>query len=209
LSICVFGRRSVLPIAGLLILLAAGVAFYRPMHQRFREAVWAVRNKEWDQLITYRLGPWATAVAMARERPLTGWGPGTFGAEYVRHRLKVEIATRTRLTNPLLTSSYGEAHSDLLQPFAEGGIPFGLALAAAAALLLAGLSRAVRRLDASARPEAILLLAFLCAGAVAALTWFPLQRPITAAPLLLAAGRAWRISGGGEATGHPGAEGSA
>jgi hypothetical protein len=29
---------------------------------------------------------------------------------------------------------------------------------------------------------------------MAALTWFPLQRPVTAVPILLAAGRAWRIS---------------
>ena len=207
-SICVFGRRSALPLAGLLLLLAAGVAFYRPMHQRFREAARAVHYKDWDQVVTYRLGPWTAAVAMAKERPLTGWGPGTFGAEYIPHRLKVEIATRMRLTNPLLTSSYGEAHSDLLQPFAEGGIPFGLALAAAAAFLLAGLLRAVRRLDGSARREAIFLLAFLCAGAAAALTWFPLQRPITAVPLLLAAGRAWRIPGG-EQAGRLGTEGRA
>jgi len=37
-------------------------------------------------------------------------------------------------------------------------------------------------------------MAILGAGAAAALTWFPLQRPISAIPLLLAAGRAWRIS---------------
>ena len=37
------------------------------------------------------------------------------------------------------------------------------------------------------------LVAFLSAGATGALTWFPLQRPITALPLLLAVGRAWRI----------------
>jgi hypothetical protein len=40
-----------------------------------------------------------------------------------------------------------------------------------------------------------MLLAVLVTGAAAALTWFPLQRPVTAVPLLLAAGRAWRISG--------------
>src|SRR5262249_13915477 len=42
--------------------------------------------------------------------------------------------------------------------------------------------------------EAGFLLGFLGAGAAAALTWFPMQRPVTALPLLLAAGRAWRIS---------------
>ncbi|MFY9550780.1 MAG: hypothetical protein WAU32_06475, partial [Thermoanaerobaculia bacterium] len=44
-------------------------------------------------------------------------------------------------------------------------------------------------------PEAIVLAALLATGAAAALTWFPFQRPITAAPLLLAAGRSWRIAG--------------
>jgi hypothetical protein len=38
-----------------------------------------------------------------------------------------------------------------------------------------------------------LLLAVLAAGAAGAATWFPLQRPITAVPLLLAAGRSWRL----------------
>lgn len=195
LSVCVYGRRSLFPIAGLVVLLAMGVAFYPPMHQRFREAGWAIRARSWDQLVTYRLGPWAACVAMARERPLTGFGPGTFAAEYIPHRLKVEIATRTRLTNPLLTSSYGEAHSDLLQPFSEVGIPGGLAFLAAVLLLLAVLARAARRPPESpSRSEAIFLLAFLAAGVAAMLTWFPLQRPITAVPLLLAAGRAWRIS---------------
>ena len=39
-----------------------------------------------------------------------------------------------------------------------------------------------------------MLAAVLATGAAAALTWFPLQRPITAVPLLLAAGRAWRVA---------------
>ena len=37
-------------------------------------------------------------------------------------------------------------------------------------------------------------MGLLAAGAAAALTWFPLQRPISAAPLLLAAGRSWRLA---------------
>jgi hypothetical protein len=42
------------------------------------------------------------------------------------------------------------------------------------------------------------IFALLAAGAVAALTWFPFQRPISAIPLLLLAGRGWRISADGE-----------
>jgi hypothetical protein len=50
--------------------------------------------------------------------------------------------------------------------------------------------------DSKDRAEAVVLLALLSAGAVAALLWFPLQRPVTALPLLLAAGRLWRLGGG-------------
>jgi tetratricopeptide (TPR) repeat protein len=92
-----------------------------------------------------------------------------------------------------LTSSYAEAHCDYLQPFAELGIPAGLAGLGAAGLLFAMLAARIRRAGPW-RAEAGFLLGFLGAGAAGALTWFPLQRPVTALPLLLAAGRAWRIS---------------
>jgi O-antigen ligase len=190
-----FGRKAALPIALLLFLAGSGILVYRPMRRRAVEAVSAVQDRDWDRLVTYRLGAWAAAVEMTRERPWTGFGPGTYGAELVPHRLRAEIETRKRMANPLATSAYGEAHCDYLQFFAEAGIPAGLALLAAVFLLFRGLFGATRRLaPGPVRNEAILLLAFLGGGAVAALTWFPLQRPLTAVPLLLAAGRAWRIS---------------
>jgi O-antigen ligase len=190
-----FGRKAALPIALLVVLAGTGILTYRPMRQRAVEAASAIRDRDWDRLLTYRLGAWAAAIEMTRERPWTGFGPGTYGAELVPHRLRAEIETRKRMANPLLTSAYGEAHSDYLQLFAEAGIPAGLALLGAVVLLFRGLLGASRRLPPGpARNEAILLLAFLGGGAVAALTWFPLHRPLTAVPLLLAAGRAWRIS---------------
>lgn len=190
-----FGRKAALPIALLVLLAGAGILVYRPMRRRAVEAVSAIQDRDWDRLVTYRLGAWAAAVEMTRERPWTGFGPGTYGAELVPHRLRAEIETRRRMANPLLTSAYGEAHCDYLQFFAEAGIPAGVALLGAVILLLRGLLRASRRLPAGPdRNEAVLLLAFLGAGAVAALTWFPMQRPLTAVPLLLAAGRAWRIA---------------
>jgi O-antigen ligase len=192
-----FGRRAAIPVAALLLLVAAGIAAYRPMRQRAGETIAALRGGDWDRLVSYRVGPWSAAVAMALERPWTGWGPGTFGAEFVPHRLRMEIALHRRTPNPELTSSYAEAHCDYLQPFAEAGIPAGLAALLSVVFLFGGLLAAMRRLPPGpARAEALFLLAFLGAGAVAALTWFPLQRPISAVPLLLAAGRAWRISDG-------------
>jgi O-antigen ligase len=190
-----FGRKAALPIALLVFLAGAAILVYRPMRRRAVEAVSAIQDRDWDRLVTYRLGAWAAAVEMTRERPWTGFGPGTYGAELVPHRLRAEIETRRRMANPLLTSAYGEAHCDYLQFFAEAGLPAGLALLGAVFLLLRGLLRASRRLPPGpGRSEAVLLLAFLGAGAVAALTWFPMQRPLTAVALLLAVGRAWRVA---------------
>jgi len=190
-----YGKRALLPAAALLLLLGIGVTAYRPLRQRAFEAGAAARAGNWDRLLTYRVGAWAAAVEMARDRPITGWGPGAYGAEFVPHRLEAEIRARKRYLNPLVTSSYAEAHNDYLQALAEGGAVAGAAAAGAALLLLAALARTVKRSEGLRRAEALALLALLLAGAAAALTWFPLQRPITAVPLLLAAGRAWKISG--------------
>lgn len=191
-----FGRRAAIPLAAALLLLAAGVALYRPMRQRAAGAIGSIRTGDWDQLLSYRTAPWAAAVQMVRDRPLTGFGPGTFQSEFVTHRLSAEIAMKRRLVNPLATSSYSEAHCDYLQPFAEAGVPAGVLALSSAALLLAAMARRVRAVtaqDRAVRAELVVLLALLAAGATAALTWFPLQRPITSVPLLLAAGRGWRM----------------
>jgi len=193
-----YGRRSLLPIALHLAALGVGILAFPALRGRVAEAVAAAKSGQWDRLLTYRLGAWAAAAEMTRERPALGFGPGTFGAEFVPHRLKAELRWRKRFLNPLVTSSYAETHCDYLQPFAEAGVLAGSAAAGAAFLLLVALAQAARGMKRESRTEAVLLLAVLIAGAAAALTWFPLQRPITAMPLLLAAGRGWRIAGGEE-----------
>jgi O-antigen ligase len=189
-----FGRRAAFPIIAAIAALALVVAAYGPLRRRVALAAAAARAGDWDQLTTYRGGPWAASLEMARERPLLGFGPGTFGAEFVPHRLAAEIRYGRRFVNPLITSSYGEAHCDYLQPFAEIGAPGALAVLGAAALLLRGAVRQTCGAPPPDRTEAVFLLALLVTGAVAALTWFPLQRPISAVPLLLVAGRAWSNS---------------
>jgi O-antigen ligase len=194
-----YRRRAALPLLGALAGAALLVAAYPPLRERARTDWVLIRAGDWNALVSYRGGPWAAAVDMARERPIAGFGPGTFGAEYVPHRLSAEIRARRRFLSPMLTTSYGEAHNDYLQAASDGGIPVALLAVGAAACLLAACVRAVRlRKSWTGDPEPALLLAVLVAGAVAALTWFPLQRPITTVPLLLAAGRAWRVSGEGD-----------
>jgi O-antigen ligase len=125
-----------------------------------------------DELLTYRLGPWKAALAMIAERPLLGYGAGSYGAEYARH-------ADVRFANPHLIGSFAQAHNDLLQSAAELGIPAAMLLVAASLLLVRG-----------GRDRVV--VSILVAGAVASLTWFPLQRPETAMMLLAACGRAWR-----------------
>ncbi len=192
LLVVLYRRRAALPIAGAVLLAGLAVAGYAPLRNRAAEAVKFARHGNWDALVSFRGGPWAAALEMTRERPLTGFGPGTFAAEYAPHRLAAEIRLHRRFVAPLLTSAYAETHCDYLQVFADAGVPAGLLVLGAAACLLAAVGRAAWR---SRSAEAAILLALLAAGAAAALTWFPLQRPVTAVPLLLAAGRAWRISG--------------
>ena len=192
LLILKFRRRAALPVAAVVAAVVLAVALYAPLRQRAVELTRAVQSGNWDALVSFRGGPWAAAVEMTRERPLTGFGPGTFGAEYIPHRLAAEIRIHRRLISPLTTSSYAEAHSDYLQIFSDTGVVTGaLAVAGIACLLIAIVRSAWLRRE----PEAILIAAVLVAGAAAAFTWFPFQRPITAAPLLLAFGRGWRISG--------------
>src|SRR5262249_48891401 len=64
-----FGRRAALPLGALAVLAAATVLAYTPMRLRAAEAWWALRQGDWDHVVTYRLGAWAAAVEMARDRP--------------------------------------------------------------------------------------------------------------------------------------------
>jgi O-antigen ligase len=188
-----YHRRALVPIGLGLVAVAAATLLAAPLRQRAVAAWSDARAGSWDRLLTYRLGPWAAAAEMIRSRPLLGWGPGSFGAEFVPHRLRGELRYRTRFLNPGLTSSYPQAHCEYLQAAAEAGIPPAVAAVVAVGLVIAGATRVARRDDGPRGREAEALVAFLVTGTVAALTWFPLQQPASAIPLLLATGRAWAL----------------
>lgn len=157
-----------------------------------RAATWAqapVGVEDYQRLTTWRLGAWVAALDMAASKPLTGYGPGTFAAEQQTHRFAAELAFRARFVQPL-GASFVYAHNDYLQLAAEAGWPALLLALAALAMTLRGLVGPPR---AEADVERGVLLAILTTGAIAALAWFPMQIPLTAAALLLASGRAWRL----------------
>jgi O-antigen ligase len=167
---------------------------------RVYKAAEAAGEGRWAMVLSNRRAPWSAAWEMVRERPLVGFGPGTFGAEYLPMRLRAELRARTRFLVPgVPVSSYSETHCEYLQAAAEAGLPAAAAASLAAALLGLGLLEAARR-QGACRVEALVLLSLLAAGAVSAATWFPLQKTFTALPLLIAAGRAFRLAGGAPPT---------
>lgn len=153
----------------------------------------AERIAQLEQVTTYRVGAWAAALQMIETRPWFGYGPGSYARQSQVHRHAVESAWRQRLSVPPTATMFTQAHQDYLQLGAECGLP---ALVAVLILMLAlghGLLDLMTRSEAAIRTEASILLAVLVTGAISALAWFPLQIPLTALLLLLAAGRAWRL----------------
>lgn len=184
-----FRRRALVAALGL----AAVLPLVPAVRARVADLAYQVRTRNLDALLSYRAGPWTAAIEMARERPLLGVGPGAFEAHFFPARLAAEQILHRPPAVDSAAGSYAEAHSDLLQAPAELGLPAAAAFTAAFALLLAGLRGRVR---ATAETEPAVLLGILLAGFVAALAWFPLQRAVTAVPLLLAVGRAVRVCAG-------------
>lgn len=177
---------------GALGVLLVATSALLPAMQRITWGQWGTLE-QWQQRSTWRLSGWATATEMLAQRPLFGQGPGSFERESQRFRLAGELRWRERLLPPPTANTFTEAHNEFLQVGAEAGLPaLLLALIVAGGLLDRLLHRAIARPEAEER----LLLGVLVAGAVASLAWFPLQIPLTAVLLLLAAGRAWRLLSG-------------
>ncbi len=144
----------------------------------------------YQNLTTYRLSAWASANEMIRQRPLLGYGLGSFELESTQQRMQAEIRLGARLKTPPNTNVFTSAHNEYLQFAAEAGIPVLIAMMAGFGILITGMARICL---ASNDPEAGSLFTILITGAVAALAWFPMQIPFTAILLLLACGRAWRL----------------
>ncbi len=86
----------------------------------FGEHVQSISNISTDQSNLERINRWSCAFRMWKDRPLFGFGPGTYQFEYGPFQRSYE---KTRISTDFGTG--GNAHSEYLGPLSEGGI-FGL-----------------------------------------------------------------------------------
>lgn len=93
-----------------------------------REHVQSISNISSDASNLERINRWRAALRLFQERPLTGWGPGTYQMVYAPFQLSEDMTIIT--TN---FGDWGNAHSEYLGPLAESGLP-GMLLFIALAL---------------------------------------------------------------------------
>ncbi len=86
----------------------------------FSEHVQSISNISTDQSNLERINRWSCAYRMWKDKPIFGFGPGTYQFEYGRYQRSYE---KTRISTDFGTR--GNAHSEYLGPLSESGI-FGL-----------------------------------------------------------------------------------
>lgn len=85
------------------------------------EHVESISNVSSDASNLERLNRWNCAIEMFKERPLFGWGPGTYQFVYAPFQRSQDLTVIS--TN---NADGGNAHSDYLGPLSEQGIPGSL-----------------------------------------------------------------------------------
>lgn len=89
----------------------------------FVEHIQSMSNISSDASNLERINRWQAAIRLYNERPIVGWGPGTYQfvyAPFQRSREKTIISTNL--------GDMGNAHSEYLGPLAEMGLPGMLAV---------------------------------------------------------------------------------
>ena len=96
----------------------------------FQEHVKSITNISSDASNLERINRWRSAFRMFDERPVVGWGPGTYQFVYAPFQRSEDFT--------IITTNFGDlgnAHSEYIGPLAESGLP-GMLLFIALALLV-------------------------------------------------------------------------
>ena len=78
----------------------------------------SIANIRSDASNMERINRWKAALRMSSERPLLGWGPGTYQFNYASYQISTD--------KTIISTNYGEggnAHSEYLGALAESGLP--------------------------------------------------------------------------------------
>ncbi len=86
--------------------------------EQFSEHVKSISNVSTDASNLERINRWKAAMRMFEERPLMGWGPGTYMFVYAPYQKPWE---KTIISTNM--GDGGNAHSEYLGPLAEMGVP--------------------------------------------------------------------------------------
>jgi putative inorganic carbon (hco3(-)) transporter len=106
----------------------------------FKEHVQSISNIKSDASNLERINRWKAAFRMFEERPISGWGPGTYQfvyAPYQRTYEKTIISTNA--------GDLGNVHSEYLGPLSEWGFPGFLIVVALVVLVIRSALRVLRR----------------------------------------------------------------
>lgn len=87
-----------------------------------RKHISSIANIRTDESNVERLNRWTSAIRMFKEKPLLGWGPGTFMFQYAPYQASY---LKTRESSNL--GLKGNAHSEYLGLLSEAGLPATLA----------------------------------------------------------------------------------
>lgn len=85
--------------------------------ENFGERIESMSNVSSDASNLERLNRWNSAIALFKERPLVGWGPGTYALVYAPFQSPDDLT--------IISTNFGNggnAHSEYLGPLAEQGI---------------------------------------------------------------------------------------
>jgi len=77
----------------------------------------SVGNVSSDPSNMERLNRWGSGIRMWEEKPITGWGPGTYTFQYAQYQLPHEMTIISTNVGDL-----GGIHSEYLRPLAESGV---------------------------------------------------------------------------------------
>ena len=115
----------------------------------------SISNISSDASNLERINRWSCAIRMFREKPLFGFGPGTYMFQYAPFQL-----TRERTIISTNAGDLGNAHSEYLGPLSESGLPGMLTFLALVITVMFTAFRSYLRLK-DPRTKALLAGAFL------------------------------------------------